>query len=394
MNKSLRLSLALAALTAQAFAETSPGYVPLPSSASSGYGGGAVNASPSTSPTKFETVPKGEAGQIAEIASLITQLLQQRYPNSMARRGVHPKDHGCLQAKFTVNPDIPEAYRVGVLATPGKTYETWIRFSNATGTVISDLAPNGAASSRGMAIKLMGVEGATLLGEPGAKTQDFLLINQPMFAFANVSEYLEVTRLQVRNHDDNAKIFPELFAAKTPETEETRKIVGQTAVTQMGNLLDSPYFSASPFLFGKDAVAKFAVKPRDHANTQPPPIPAPNNYLREALKKSLDEKDGKPAIFDFQVQIRNSDSLPIENASSKWEESSAPFQNVATITIDKQDFNNPLRITECEHLVFTPWHGLAEHQPLGGINRLRLGVYNASAQYRAQAREPSGFPPK
>jgi hypothetical protein len=51
-----------------------------------------------------------------------------------------------------------------------------------------------------------------------------------------------------------------------------------------------------------------------------------------------------------------------------------------------------LRITECEHLVFTPWHGLVEFQPLGGINRLRLGVYTASSQYRAQAREPSGFP--
>ena len=64
-----------------------------------------------------------------------------------------------------------------------------------------------------------------------------------------------------------------------------------------------------------------------------------------------------------------------------------------TITIDKQNFDEPLRITECEHLVFTPWHGLVDFQPLGGINRLRLGVYNASAKFRAQTREPSGFPP-
>jgi hypothetical protein len=131
---------------------------------------------PSISPTKFETVPPSEAGQIGEIISLTTQLLQQRYPKSMARRGVHPKDHGCVQAAFTVNSDIPEKYRVGVFTAPGKTYEAWIRFSNATAKVTPDIDKDGPPS-RGMAIKLMGVEGSTLLSEPGAKTQDFLLIN-------------------------------------------------------------------------------------------------------------------------------------------------------------------------------------------------------------------------
>jgi hypothetical protein len=97
-------------------------------------------------------------------------------------------------------------------------------------------------------------------------------------------------------------------------------------------------------------------------------------------------------VFDFQVQLRTNDSLPIEDASAEWKETDAKFQNVAVLTITQQEFDNPLRITECEHLVFTPWHGLAEHKPLGGINRLRLQVYIASSQHRAEAREPSGFP--
>jgi len=293
-----------------------------------------------------------------------------------------------VQAKFTVNPDLPEAYRVGVLATPGKAYETWIRFSNATATVNPDMEKDGPPS-RGMAIKLMGVEGTTLLGEPGAKTQDFLLINQPMFAFANVAQYLELTKVQLANNDDVRRFFaPPL----SDEKMNTLKIIGgikNPPPPALGNPLDSRYFSASPFLFGKDTVVKFAVTPRDPGNT--PPTSSPN-FMREAMKKSLDPTDGKPAVFDFQVQLRNSDSLPIENASSEWKEDTAPFQNVATITIDKQDFDNPLRITECEHLVFTPWHGLVEHQPIGGINRLRLGVYTASSQFRAQTKEPPGFP--
>lgn len=148
----------------------------------------------STAPTGFETVPPGEAEQIAEVVSLTRQLLQQRYPEGMARRGVHPKDHGCVKASFTINRDIPENYRVGLFATPGKTYDAWIRFSNATPVLAPDIDQNGPAS-RGMAIKVMGVDGPTLLGDASAKTQDFLLINLPGFAFPNVAEYLAVTRI-------------------------------------------------------------------------------------------------------------------------------------------------------------------------------------------------------
>jgi len=31
---------------------------------------------------------------------------------------------------------------------------------------------------------------------------------------------------------------------------------------------------------------------------------------------------------------------------------------------------------------FSPWHGLAAHQPLGAINRVRKAVYEASARFR------------
>ncbi|MBM4201874.1 MAG: catalase family protein [Gammaproteobacteria bacterium] len=342
-------------------------------------------------PTPFETVPADESAQISEITDLMVQLLRQRYGDNLARRGVHPKDHGCVKAQLTVDADLPERLRVGVFAKPGKQYDAWVRFSNATGTVTADVAPNGANSSRGMAIKLMGVEGSTLLNEPGGKTQDFLLINQPMFAFANVAEYLDVTRLQVQHRDDGTKVFPALFANMTPEKAATAKIVKFIAQTRIGNPLESRYFSAAPFLFGKNEVVKFAVMPRVMGATPFPMNPAPN-YLREALKKSLDPLSGKPAVFDFQVQSRSTDSLPIENASAEWSEDTAPYQTVATLTIPPQDFDNPMRITECEHLVFTPWHALAEHRPLGGINRLRLGVYQASAVYRGQSREPSRFP--
>jgi len=339
-------------------------------------------------PTKFETVPPGEALEIAEIGRLMVELLDQRYPDGMARRGVHPKTHGCIRASFTINPDIPENYRVGLFATPGKTYEAWVRFSNATPLLAPDVDEQGHGASRGMAIKVMGIEGPTLLGEPDSRAQDFLLINLPGFAFPNVAEYLAVTKIQVEHHDDIRAFFaPPL----SPDRLKTLAIVQQLNETKVGNPLDVRYFSASPFLYGPDRVAKFAARPRNPENTPVPEFPS-FDYLRQAMRKTLDQPFGDPTIFDFQVQLRANDQLPIEDATAVWSEGVAPFQTVATISIPKQAFYNAYQETECEHMSFTPWHGLTAHQPLGGINRLRLGAYVASSQHRSQLKEMHGFP--
>ena len=80
----------------------------------------------------------------------------------------------------------------------------------------------------------------------------------------------------------------------------------------------------------------------------------------------------------------------IEKACNLWPEDKFPFTTVATLTIPLQDFDSPERRAACEALFFTPWHGLAEHQPLGGINRMRKAVYEASSSFRRQPREPGG----
>ncbi len=329
--------------------------------------------------SEFETAAPEEAGQIRKIIALTLQLLQRRYPpKTAALRGVHAKDHGCVLASFTVNADIPEQYRVGVFATPNKTYQAWVRFSNATTSIDTDVDKTHAASSRGMAIKLLGVDGKTLLAIPGESSQDFLMINTPMFAFANVAEYLDLTQVQADHNDDIRPLFAVLSEAK----KKTLGIVGKIKASAVGNPAEAQYFTASPFLFGNHVAAKFSAKPRNPDHTPVPQDPEPN-YLRAALKKTLDVTTGKTVIFDFQVQLRSSEALPIEDVTSEWSSDVAPLQTVATLTIDPQDFDTEERIKQCERLVFNPWHGLVEHQPLGGINRLRLGVYAASAKYRA-----------
>ena len=42
---------------------------------------------------------------------------------------------------------------------------------------------------------------------------------------------------------------------------------------------------------------------------------------------------------------------------------------------------------KCEALSFNPWHTLAEHRPIGGMNRLRRAVYQTSVNKRTSQRE-------
>src|ERR1019366_4418104 len=71
---------------------------------------------------------------------------------------------------------------------PGQTYQAWIRFSNGS----SD--PTRAdikRDARGMAIKVLGVPGKKLLLDEGqATTQDFIMINHPVFFATDPARYL------------------------------------------------------------------------------------------------------------------------------------------------------------------------------------------------------------
>ena len=78
----------------------------------------------------------------------------------------------------------------------------------------------------------------------------------------------------------------------------------------------------------------------------------------------------------------------IENAAMAWTDENYPAVKftsvkVATITIPAVEEKENLNfVNACKHLQFTPWHSLAEHKPLGGINRLRKPVYCVSGEFR------------
>lgn len=58
---------------------------------------------------------------------------------------------------------------------------------------------------------------------------------------------------------------------------------------------------------------------------------------------------------------------------------------MATILIAEQNVSIGSDVERrCESLSFNPWHALAEHRPLGGMNRLRRAVYAAGFSHRVE----------
>ena len=379
----------------------------------------------STSRCPFEHIQNldQEAEQIAETANLTVKLLDKRYPPpEQILRGVHPKSHGCVKATFTINPDIAPEFQVGLFAEPGKQFDAFIRFSNAAALVGPDI-DNGKHGSRGMAIKVLDVGGEVLIDDNGACNQDFLMINQPVFAFANTEDYLRLDRVLDQQGDKADGFFAPLQLQNPKITEEQRrKILAYVEAqdispedikriaesfrivteiiqkTDVGNPLGIQYFSAAPFLFGGDRVMKFSAKPCAEVPPTKSPTPPPDDYLREVLTETMNRNE--PLYFDFMLQVRHEgedfgiDNEYIENASSEWKETDFPFIKVAKITIPspQPEVDSEEHKAHCEKLAFTPWHSLVEHQPIGSINRLRKSVYQASAEHRLEPQpEPMPF---
>ncbi|PCK07626.1 MAG: hypothetical protein COA42_13435 [Alteromonadaceae bacterium] len=350
--------------------------------------------------TKPNSTPEGlapegeEATQIDDIANLTAELLNERYAskNKPTLRGVHPKSHGCVRAYFKINEGIPANLQVGLFSTPGKEHQALIRFSNATARIDHDLK-DGQNGSRGMALKVLDVEqgGTFLQDDHGARNQDFLMINTPAFAFTNVPDYLRLTQVQRENDDEVGNFFAPLNPAVpgfTPEerarTKQSLDIVTEIGSLPVANPLGVQYFGAAPFLFGDACVMRFSVRPRGGAEPQTLPDNPSEDYLKEALIERM--KDSADLVFDFMVQVRARDenSLELEDATARWDEAEFPFVTIAAIGIPSPqlDITTPKHEAACEKLVYTPWHSLAAHEPLGGINRLRKRVYSTSANAR------------
>lgn len=324
---------------------------------------------PNIDPSLSESLYPNEAATAKQIADTIEMSIRKEYVTDIALRDAHPKAHGCVRAEFKINETLPPLLVQGVFI-PGKTYQAWIRFSNGSSNAKqADIKKD----ARGMAIKLLEVSGKNLSDE-NSSTQDFIMINHPVFFANDPSRYLSF--MQDINSDKFLKKLHIPFALGAKGTW-----IALNSRNKISNPLQTRYWSMVPYQLGLGDHRQAVKYSARACLTIVSPIPArPNrDFLREALRTSLQESD---ACMEFLVQPRTSTSMSVEDSMTEWKEDQAPFYKVATIHIPKQVFDTPEQNKFCENLSFTPWHALVEHKPLGGINRMRKIIYEQISRVR------------
>ena len=318
-------------------------------------------------PIAGEVVAADEAEVTARFIAFLKAATEKRHPTGVRKRFNQGRATACVEAEFTVRDDLAPELRVGVFAEP-RTYRAWIRFANASSA--TDREPD----VRGMSVRVLGVDGTNLT--PGATSQDFVLNSHPVMMVPGTREFLEL--LQANEAGGFRRVTYFLSHARVLR-------IARASRTNPTCHLDIAYWSTTPYLFGGQRAVKYVAAPQA-ARRSPSPPSLSDTYLRDAMRTRLAAGD---ATFDFMVQFqKDSRRMPIEDASVEWRRDESPYVPVAQIRIPKQSIDDAAAEARCEEQGFDPWHCLAEHRPLGGMNRARREIYPAMAAFRNQGPRP------
>jgi len=335
-----------------------------------------------------EYIPDGEDEAIRiivdDLKTMVANVQRKEGPGAIMRRGAHPKHHALLVGRFVVGCNLSGDLKHGLFATAGN-YPALIRFSSSFPGIQDDTT----ADLRGMAIKLIGVEGEKALARQShLKTQDFVLAGAPRFFSQDAIEYVEFTRRTV-DGSFGLNLVGFFIGPRRLRLSKMWTLARDQywppkflRFLRIASPFVVQYYSQTPSRFGDTAV-KYRVRPTEatkeaanrYANSR-----KTTGYLAEAMETHLRHE---AATFHFEVQRqRDAQRMPIEDAAREWQESESPFEPVATITVPKQHFGSVEHNRFAEILSFTPWHTLAAHRPLGSINRLRGRVYEELSRLR------------
>lgn len=338
------------------------------------------NGYPTADPMLGEALQEDEHQYAEDLLKVIEEKISSDYFPGTAKRDEHTKSHGCVNATFTIEENIPEDLRQGLFEKSGS-YQATIRFSNSSP---DSQAPDIDKDGRGFAIKLYGVEGESIAPEGVEKgQQDFVLLSVPYFFINSAKDYAEVINVK-----DNGTKLEELELIETIGLQGTKNI-SEFFSAQIGNPLEQRYYSAVPYRLGtgSDRIAvKYSVKQCSPTSTAIPENPD-RNYLRDALADTLAKGE---SCLEFMVQRKIGDEMSVEDSLNEWSEDVSPFVTVAKIQIPQQTFNTAKQNTACEAMSFNPWHSLAAHKPVGSINRVRYVVYEGISEMRRHMNETEG----
>jgi len=324
-------------------------------------------------------------GLIQTLRSISEQTLAD---GGHALRSVHAKAHGILRGELEVSGSMPEYLAQGLFAKPGR-YPIVMRFSTIPGDILDD----SVSTPRGLAIKIVGVEGDRLEGSETDVTQDLVLVNGPAFGAPNAKKFLSTLKLLAKT-TDRAEGFKKVVSGALRGVQSA--IVAATGtpnatVATLGgqpetHILGETFYSQVPVRFG-NYIAKLAVAPVSPELTAlvqaPLDVNGVPNGLREAVVNFFRDHGG---TWEVRAQLcTNLDEMPVEDASVVWPEKKSPYRGIGRITVKPQTAWSAARSEAVDDgMSFSPWHGLAAHQPLGSIMRVRKLAYEMGRRFRAE----------
>lgn len=210
----------------------------------------------------FEVIPNDEPETTAELVRTMRSISETTWhDDGRAVRSVHAKSHGLVVGELLVPGNLPPPYAQGVFAREAA-IPVVMRFSTNPGDVLDDKV----STPRGLAIKLIGVEGERLPDSENDLTQDFVMINTPAFTAATPKAFLASLKLLAKT-TDKAPRAKEVLSSVLRGTEAlVEKLGGESGMLRsLGghpetHILGETFYTAAPLLYGP-YFAKLSVAP-------------------------------------------------------------------------------------------------------------------------------------
>jgi len=178
----------------------------------------------------YEIKEEGEAETIAGLQDAMHGIAATVHKDTgHAHRGVHAKSHGLLRGQLRVLDNLPPDYAQGLFAQAGGDWPVVMRLSTTPGDMLDD----NVSTPRGMAIKVIGVPGERLPDGQGDATQDFIMVNGPVFLAPTAKKFLGSVKLLAAT-TDKAPALKQALSAALRGAEKALETIGAESATLKG----------------------------------------------------------------------------------------------------------------------------------------------------------------
>lgn len=359
---------------------------------------------------EFERYENGsKAAEQALIAGLaekvgFLQHINRDPETGRLHRGTHAKGLICSNAEFEVfdvssaNPDAtPEeiaTLRQGLYRTPRR-YPARARFANGLSAKGDDKKHDERALSFSVDLG-------------NGTRQDFSMNSAEIFPIPSLAAFNFVFTLSLLKGvragkaSDEAKKYlkshlRQAIGLKTlrelPEVVGTLRNAFKVTHRKVSCMRQTAYWSGTAYKHGNRHAIKYAALPCDGEVLGKPPENAPEDYLLDDLRDWINTQE-RPVLFDFKLQFLDAERMQlkgkkypawrwVEDPTLDWDAAGVKEYLVARLTIPPGSISDDIDDPAIFPAFDVTGNSLAEHKPLGRINRGRAIVELKSRDNRA-----------